>query len=91
MHAGNRIGDDGAASLAPSLERMTQLTSLDFSGTLRSSAAAALRAGACECRQCVHDAACCGLGRLRAGLERVVGIARGEPRGGGACRQLDRR
>ena len=33
--AGNQIGDDGAASLAPSLERMAQLTSLDLGGTLR--------------------------------------------------------
>ncbi len=38
MRAGNGIGDDGAASLAPSLGRMTQLTTLDLSGTLRESA-----------------------------------------------------
>ena len=30
MDAGNRIGPEGAASLAPALERMTQLTSLDL-------------------------------------------------------------
>ncbi len=34
VRADNRIGDDGAASLAPSLLRMTQLTSLDLGGTL---------------------------------------------------------
>jgi hypothetical protein len=34
VRAGNRIGDDGAASLAPSLGRMTQLTKLNLSGTL---------------------------------------------------------
>ncbi len=34
MRADNRIGDDGAASLAPSLGRMTQLTSLSLSGML---------------------------------------------------------
>ena len=32
--------------------------------------------------KCADDGACCGLGWLRAGLERVVGIARGESRGG---------
>ena len=37
--ADNRIGDDGAASLGPSLLRMTQLTSLVLGGTLRASAA----------------------------------------------------
>jgi hypothetical protein len=35
VRADNGIGDDGAASLAPSLLRMTQLTSLDLSGTLQ--------------------------------------------------------
>ena len=34
MHAGNAIGDDGAASLAPSLGRMTLLTELYLYGTL---------------------------------------------------------
>ena len=38
MRAGNAIGDAGAASLAPSLGRMTQLTSLDLGGTLRAPA-----------------------------------------------------
>ncbi len=36
--AGNVIHSAGAASLAPSLERMMQLTSLDLGGTLRASA-----------------------------------------------------
>ncbi len=35
LRAGNRIGAAGAALLAPSLGRMTQLTSLDLGGTLR--------------------------------------------------------
>ncbi len=35
MRAGNDVGVDGAASLALSLERMTQLTSLDLNCTLR--------------------------------------------------------
>ena len=35
MRAGNQIEAAGAASLAPSLLWMTQLTSLDLSGTLR--------------------------------------------------------
>jgi hypothetical protein len=69
---------------------MTQLTSLDLGGTLCASAAAVLRAGACERRLCMDDVACCGPGQLRAGLSRAVGIARGGPRGGGACRQSDR-
>jgi hypothetical protein len=42
MRAGNSIRDDGAASLAPSLGRMAQLTELDLSGTLRASAWLAL-------------------------------------------------
>jgi hypothetical protein len=40
--ADNLIGDDGTASLAPSLARMEQLTELSLSCTLRASAAAAL-------------------------------------------------
>ena len=42
MRADNGIGDDGAASLAPSLGRMTQLTTLNLNGTLRASAGLAL-------------------------------------------------
>ncbi len=30
MDAGNRLGREGAASLAPALEKMTQLTSLNL-------------------------------------------------------------
>ena len=32
MDAGNRIGPEGAASLAPALEKMPQLTSLNLFG-----------------------------------------------------------
>ena len=39
VRADNQIDAAGAASLAPSLGRMAQLTSLDLSGTLRASAA----------------------------------------------------
>jgi hypothetical protein len=47
VRAGNAIGDDGAASLAPNLGRMTQLMSLAFCGMpLRASDGLALRAGA---------------------------------------------
>ncbi len=60
VRAVNGIEDDGAVSLAPSLGRMAQLTSLDLARTLRASA--------CERRLCADDAACCGLGRLRVGL-----------------------
>jgi hypothetical protein len=38
VRADNSIEADGAASLAPSLGRMTQLTSLNLYGTLRASA-----------------------------------------------------
>ena len=34
MDAGNQIGPEGAASLAPALEKMTQLTSLTLKGAL---------------------------------------------------------
>jgi hypothetical protein len=45
VRAGNRIGAAGAASLGPSLLRMTQLTSLDLNCTLRASAAAGAVSG----------------------------------------------
>jgi hypothetical protein len=32
MDAANRLGPEGAASLAPALEKMPQLTSLDLEG-----------------------------------------------------------
>ncbi len=54
--------------MVPSLLGMAQLTELYIGGTLRASAAAALWADACERRLCADDVACCGLGRLRAGL-----------------------
>ena len=38
VRAGNKIEDAGAASLAPGLGGMTQLTSLNLGGTLRASA-----------------------------------------------------
>ena len=65
MRADNQIGDGGAASLAPSLGRMTQLTTLNLYCTL--SAGLALFVGDCERRLCM-DGVCCGLGRLCAGL-----------------------
>ena len=80
MRADNDIGDVGAASLAPSLGRMTQLTSLDLSCTLRASAGLALwaeavalkavaRGGVCEGRaegrRCVQAIGSEQLGRLR--------------------------
>jgi hypothetical protein len=45
VRADNEFGDDGAASLAPSLGRMAQLTSLNLGGTLRASAAAGAVSG----------------------------------------------
>ena len=55
-------------NLAPNLGRMTQLTSLDLSRTLRASAVLVLFAGACNRRQCVDDDVCGGPRRLGAGL-----------------------
>ena len=68
VRADNRIEADGASSLAPSLGRMAQLTTLDLSSTLRVSAGLVLFAGACEHRQCADDAVCCSSRRLCAGL-----------------------
>jgi hypothetical protein len=55
-------------NLAPSLGRMTQMTSLDLQCTLRASAALVLWVGACDRRLCMDDAAWCGLKRLCDGL-----------------------
>ncbi len=90
MRAGNWIGDDGAASLAPSLFRMTQLTSLVLGGTLDASATS------CAVIGCLQPPAvngvCCVVWAKAVARDAVAGVgsARGEPRGGGACRQLDR-
>ena len=51
LRAGNRIGDGGAASLAPSLERMAQLTSLNLGGTLRDIG------GSCDASGCLRTPA----------------------------------
>ena len=67
MRAGNQIDDDGAASLAPSLLIMTQLTLLDLYCTLRASAGLALGVDDCDRRLCDDDV-CCGPRRLRATL-----------------------
>jgi hypothetical protein len=88
VRAGNRIGDDGAASLAPSLGRMAQLTSLDLGGTLRAIgwACAVANAGNVVMMLCVV-----GRGGWAIGCSGWLGLARGERRGGSACRQWDRR
>jgi hypothetical protein len=52
VRADNGIEDDGAASLAPSLVRMAQLTRLNLGGTLRASAAAGAVSG------CLQNAGC---------------------------------
>ncbi len=90
VHADNWIGDDGAASLAPSLGRMTQLTSLHLSCTLRASAAAGAVSEACE-PGCAWMVCVAGGVVGRRAVAGGWGLARGEPRGGGACRQSDRR
>ncbi len=67
VRADNYIKAAGAASLAPNLGRMAQLTTLDLFGTLRAIGWACAVAGAYERLQC-RDAACCGLRRLGDGL-----------------------
>jgi hypothetical protein len=73
MHAVNAIGDDGAASLAPSLARMTQLTTLELCGTLLA------YAGSCAVSGCLQALAmrrsCCVL--------RAAAVVRGAVAGGG--------
>jgi hypothetical protein len=65
MRAGNGIGDDGGASLGPSLGRMTQLTTLDLSGTLRASGLA------CAVSACLRTPAVHGWCVLRVGWWRL--------------------
>jgi hypothetical protein len=43
MDAGHRIGPKGAASLAPALKKMTQLTSLDLGGATHDLSCARIR------------------------------------------------
>ncbi len=90
MRADNRIGDDGAASLAPSLERMAQLTSLSLSGTLRASAASCAVSGCLRAGNALMVLRVVGWGGCARGCSGWAEFARGEPRGGGACRNLDR-
>ena len=74
VRAGNQIGDDGAASLAPSLRLMTQLTSLNLNSTLVfiGVSGLALRAGV----------GCAG------GFSGWQGFARGAPRGCGCVQAI---
>ena len=64
MDADNGIGAAGMASLAPALERMPQLTSLDLKsariGIGRGMERLGLRHGASGCVACCVDL-CCGL------------------------------
>jgi hypothetical protein len=87
VRADNYIKAAGAASLAPSLGRMTQLTSLDLNCTLRASAAAGAVSGLLA-NAGVRGWCVLRVGRLRATLQRVVGLARGEPRGGGCVQTM---
>ena len=93
MRAVNEIQDDGVASLAPSLFRMTQLTSLNLGGTLHASAAS------CAVSGCFANAGCA-LMMLRAvgwggcalgwsGLWVLRGVSRGASgRAGNGSEQL---
>ena len=68
--ADNVIGRAGAASLAPSLGGMTQLTSLGLRGTLRASAQLRCERVLANAGNAwmMDDATCCGLGLLCAWL-----------------------
>jgi hypothetical protein len=92
VRADNDIEDVGAASLAPSLGRMAQLTSLDLSGTLCDIG------GSWRCELVLATAGnavmmlrVVGWGGCARGCSRWWGL-RGASRGvAGACRQSDRR
>ena len=75
--AGNEIGRAGAASLAPSLGRMAQLTSLNLSGTLRFDR---VYANAGDAVMMLRVAGCSGC-RCAGGFLIVMGFASGEPTG----------
>jgi hypothetical protein len=96
MDADNGIGPEGAASLAPALEKMPQLTSLDLGSALIRSGRGLRGLGGpghwCVLLGTRLDAMWCGWGTcLRAGDAcdglRVVCA---EGAGGDGCRQLDR-
>jgi hypothetical protein len=80
VRADNRIENDGAASLAPSLVRMTQLTSLHLSGTLRASAAAGAVSGCLQNAGCAWMVCNAGLGGCARGCSGWWGL-RGASRG----------
>ncbi len=63
VRAGNHIEADGAASLAPSLLRMMQLTSLDLSSTLRAIGWACAVANAGNALMMLHAVNCGGCAR----------------------------
>ena len=68
VRAGNLIGDDGAASLAPGLLTMTQLTSLDLGSTLHASAQLRCERVLANAGRAWMMLRAVGWGRLRAGL-----------------------
>ncbi len=74
VRAGNHIGDDGAVSLAPSLGKMTQLTSLDLRGTLHAIG------GSWRCERVLANAGCAWIVCVAGGV-----VALGAVAGGGAC------
>jgi hypothetical protein len=81
VRADNEFGDDGAASLAPSLLRMTQLTFLNLSCTLLESAAAGAVSGCWRTRLCMDDVECCGLGGCAGGAVAGCGACEGRAEG----------
>jgi hypothetical protein len=96
MDAGNRIRREGAASLAPALEKMPQLTSLDLGCARIRFWARPRGVGGVFFFGCVVlgtrlDAMCCAWGyALAAGdaADDLRGVCRGA--GGDGCRQSDR-
>jgi hypothetical protein len=74
VHAGNDVGEAGAASLGPSLGRMTQLTSLDLRCTLHAIG------GSWRCERVLASAGCAWMVCIAGGV-----VALGAVAGGGAC------
>jgi hypothetical protein len=74
VRAGNDIDADGAASLAPSLGRMAQLTSLDLSGTLLDIG------GSWGCERVLASAGCAWMVCVAGGV-----VGRGAVAGDGVC------
>ena len=71
MCAGNELGEAGAASLAPSLGRMTQLTTLSLCGTLHAIG------GSWRCERLLASAGCAWMMCVAGGVVELGAVAGG--------------